>query len=153
MLVESNGKWWIIFSAYWYTDCLCWHKLRLLSDAIFKILFIYLFVNYYLFIWFLGDISYHIGATHMMLQTTFTYTTHRNKCGQNYSAYYLKHCPVFLFCWRWFWVLKKIFNDEEKQTGGQNLMLCRLSATSTCGKALRIFEFCIILPVCLVFLV
>ncbi|PQQ07323.1 hypothetical protein Pyn_30219 [Prunus yedoensis var. nudiflora] len=37
-----------------------------------------------------------------------------------------------------------MFSDEEKQMGRQNLMICRLSATSTCGMALRIFEFCII---------
>ncbi|KAI5324709.1 hypothetical protein L3X38_033782 [Prunus dulcis] len=40
-----------------------------------------------------------------------------------------------------------MFSDEEKQMGGQNLMPCRLSATSTYGMALRIFEFCIILLV------
>ncbi|PQM32680.1 hypothetical protein Pyn_30629 [Prunus yedoensis var. nudiflora] len=37
-----------------------------------------------------------------------------------------------------------MFSDEEKQMGRQNLMICRLFATSTCGMALRIFEFCII---------
>ncbi|KAH0994347.1 hypothetical protein GBA52_018211 [Prunus armeniaca] len=40
-----------------------------------------------------------------------------------------------------------MFNDEEKQMGAQNLILCRLSATSTCGMAMRIFEFCMILLV------